>query len=346
MLERVAFVGARLWTWELVTNFDSDVPHEKLLQWLREDFPETLRDRNPVCREMVGFNSSGGRRHRFLVALPEKDVECLRRHFDRVLPQTAMLYGAADALMRTNDGFGNLRYAVLAESTLYILVFFEGRLCHWTEEVAHDNATAEERLERFDEFLMRDDLFSRAESWRKVFVESKDFSDSQRKALLKAASRDPFWKDYDLDLFDGIKPRAKWRLAFAATFAVALFFSFVWRGSGENVAKVDMAAPSLSVAPEITVVDHPMGMSRGKDDVRVMKVNSPEASFPDSPACLVQFKIRGIVGGRLVRVEMEDGRMAWFRTGDSLGNFRVESIGGSKVSLACGGRIVKVENGM
>ena len=346
MLERVAFVGARLWTWELVTNFDSDVPHEKLLQWLREDFPETLRDRNPVCREMVGFNSSGGRRHRFLVALPEKDVDCLRRHFDRVLPKSAMLYGAADALMRTNDGFGNLRYAVLAESTLSILVFFEGRLCHWTEEVAHDNATAEERLERFDEFLMRDDLFPRVESGRKVFVESREFSDSQRKALLKAASMDPFWKDYDLDLFDGIKPRAKWRLAIAVVFAAVLFFSFVWRGSGDDVEKIDMAAPSLSVAPEIVVVDHPMGMSRGKDDVRVMKVDSPEASFPDSPACLVQFKIRGIVGGRLVRVEMEDGRMAWFRTGDSLGNFRVESIGGSKVSLACGGRVVEVENGM
>lgn len=344
MLERVAFVGARLWTWELVTNFDSDVSHEKLLKWLREDFPETLKDCTPVCREMVGFNSSGGRRHRFLVALPEDGVEGLRRHFDRVLPQTALLYGAADALMRTNDGFGNLRYAVLAKSTLYILVFFEGRLCHWTEEVAHDNATAEERLERFDEFLMRDDLFSRAESWRKVFVESRDFSDSQKKALLKAASRDPFWKDYDLDLFDGIKPRAKWRLALAATFVAVLFFSFVWRGSGEEVSKIDMAAPSLSAAPEIVAVEHPMRISRDKEDFRVMKV--PETSASKAPTCSMPFKIRGIVGGRLARFVLEDGRGGWLRVGDSLGNFRVESIGSSNVSLACGGRIVEVENGM
>ena len=74
-------------------------------------------------------------------------------------------------------------------------------------------------------------------------------------------------------------------------------------------------------------------------------VFAPVASVAPAPDCGLTFHVRGIVGGRIFQAETGDGRRVWLRTGDSLGNFRVESIGSSKVALACGGRIVEVENG-
>ena len=346
---RVAASEARIWTWECVTDFESIPSRENLLKWLREDFPDTLRERVPVYREMIGFNSSGGRRRRFLVALPEADLEGLRRRFDRVLPRMALLYGAADSLMRTNDGYGNLRYAVLAGDTLYILVFFEGRLCHWTEEAAHDMATVAERLERFDGFLERDDLFSRAESWQKVFADFGEFSESQKKVFFKSAVRDSFWKDFDLDLFDGIKPRARFRLAASAVAVAALSLALVWRGVGveDKVMLPSKEPPSLSPAPRMVESGEPSPFALR--EVRLPAVRkenrTPDVVADAAPDCGMRFRVRGIVGGRIFQAEMEDGRREWLRAGDSLGNFQVESIGSANVSLACGGRTMEVGNG-
>lgn len=353
MRTRVAASEARIWTWEAVTDFDSSPSHENLLKWLREDFPNTLGEKVPVYREMIGFNSSGGRRHRFLVALADSDLHGLRRRFDRVLPRMAMLYGAADALMRTNEGFGNLRYAVLADGVLYILVFFEGRLCHWTEEVAHDTESAADRLERFDEFLKRDDLFSRAESWQMAFTDFAEFTESQKESFFRSASRDPFWRDFDLDVFEGIKPRAKFRLGVLTVASVALIVALAWHGfeSEDKVMMHSKEPPALSPAPraegaegvEEAVEPSPsvVKKSPGAPD----GVFAPVASVAAAPDCGQTFHVRGIVGGRIFQAETGDGRRVWLRTGDSLGNFRVESIGSSNVSLACGGRTVEVENG-
>lgn len=350
---RVAASEARIWTWECVTDFESIPSRENLLKWLREDFPDTLRERVPVYREMIGFNSSGGRRRRFLVALPESDLEGLRRRFDRVLPRMALLYGAADSLMRTNDGYGNLRYAVLAGDTLYILVFFEGRLCHWTEEVAHDTESVADRLERFDEFLKRDDLFSRAESWQMAFTDFSEFTESQKESFFRAASRDPFWRDFDLDVFEGIKPRAKFRLAVLAVASVALTVALAWRGFGseDKVMMLSKEPPALSPAPRAEVADGAEKAVEPSAGVVKKSPGAPDAgstliaSVAPAPDCGQTFHVRGIVGGRIFQAETGDGRRVWLRTGDSLGSFRVESIGSSKVALACGGRTVEVENG-
>ena len=164
MFARIAYADVRLWTWEVVTGFDGVLDAKTLHARFAEEFPKVAEAcRNgecaagPVFREMVSFNSADGRRHRYLVMRAETDVAEFRRRCDRVLPRMAMLYGCADKLICeeecTADGTGikcvadtagfkcaceneagNCRFAFLAGGALYILVFFEGRLCHWTCE--------------------------------------------------------------------------------------------------------------------------------------------------------------------------------------------------------------------
>ena len=158
MWSRTAFVEARLWTWEVVTGFDGVLDPVTLRRRFAEDFPLVAQSCStgecavgPVFREMVSFNSTDGRKHRYLVMRTETDVVELRRRYERVLRRVAVFYGCADKLMREeecadesdgagaecaseNESAGNCRFAFLAGRTLYILVFFEGRLCHWTCE--------------------------------------------------------------------------------------------------------------------------------------------------------------------------------------------------------------------
>ena len=89
--------------------------------------------------------------------------------------------------------------------------------------------------------------------------------------------------------------------------------------------------PALSPAPRAEVADgaeeaeEPSAGVVKKSPGAPDAVFAPVASVVPAPDCGQTFHVRGIVGGR--------------------GYFRVESIGSSKVALACGSRTVEVENG-
>lgn len=380
MWMRVGAVDARMWTWEAVTDFDGVLGRETLRKRFREDFPEPDVVAIPVMRELVCFNSTSGRRHRYIVAFPQGDLAPFRMRFDRVLPASAFLYGVADELMRS-EGCGNLRFGALVGGRLYILVFFEGRLCHWSEEPGHDAESAEARVSVFDVFLERDDLYSRAESWLRVF---REFDDSHgvewRKSFCRAA-RDPFWKDLDLDECGTMKPVARRRLAVIALLSVSFVAVPCFFGcfSAESVAPRELPAPELSLPP---VGNSPSArradFSANSSSARRADfgANSPSARRADFSAnssfarraafaggvaesgrdgglpqvaarrecVLPPVRISGVVEGRLFLADV-DGRNAEFLLGDSVGIYRVASIGRSSVTLVCGDVSREVRNG-
>ena len=361
MLARIAFAAARLWTWEVVTGFDGVLDPLTLRRRFVEDFPkvaEACRNGDvaawPVFREMVSFNSTEGRRHRYLVMRVEEDVARYRRHYDRVLPRMAMLFGFADKLMRSADGYENCRLAFLGGGWLYVLVFFEGRLCHWSEESGRDAASAQERLERFDEFLRRDALFSRAESWKFSLVELDGVSDSEKNEWWRRACKDPFWRSVDLDAIAGIKPRAKRKIALLALAGLALAFAFAF-GGGEAFFDKGIAytrpAPDLSPVPE-----YALGGTYETELVEKKYEEAPHANVArtnvepaeqETPAsCRAPaVKLFGVVEGHLVQASIDGGERMWLRIGDSIGGYVLESIGKDYGVLACGENRMEVRNG-
>ena len=344
MFERVAFAGARLWTWEVVTGFDGVLDAVTLRRRFAEDFRE-MESGEPVFREMVSFNSSGGRRHRYLVLLPSENVKAFRGRFDRVLPQMASLYAYADRFMRSSEGFENCRMAFLSGGWLYALVFFEGRLCHWSEEPGHDLATAEERLSRLDEFLHRDDLFSRVKEWCCRLVDFDRIAERDVCQLRRIAMADPFWKKLDLDDYTGMKPRTKKKLALIAVLsgvivAILCFCAGKAMPAG-NFVEVPEPLPALSPAPEICpsdeIVEKPVLESRVPVD--------HTGGGSEVECILPTIHLQGVVEGRLFQASVDGGTRGWFRAGDSIGNYAVVSIGKDRAFLECGGKKTEVRNG-
>ena len=370
MLARIAFAAARLWTWEVVTGFDGVLDPPTLRRRFAEEFPKVAEAcRNgecaagPVFREMVSFNSTEGRRHRYLVMRVEEDVARYRRHYDRVLPRMAMLFGFSDKLMRSTDGYGNCRLAFFCGGWLYVLVFFEGRLCHWSEESGHDAASAQERLERFDEFLRRDALFSRAESWKFLLVELDGVSDSEKNEWWRRACKDPFWRSVDLDAIAGIKPRAKRKIALLALAGLALAFACAF-GGGEAFFDNEIAytrpAPDLSPVPEYAFGDggaepyetesvEKFYEEKSHTNIALANVEPAEQEPTASdtvPQCAAPaIKLYGVVEGRLVQASADGGERVWLRIGDFIGGYELESIGKDYGVFACGETRMEVRNG-
>ena len=395
MWARVAAVEARLWTWEVVTGFDGVLDSVTLRKCFAEDFPtvaESCRNAEctaqPVFREMVSFNSTDGRKHRYLVMLTnegdaEKEPAKYRGRGERILPRTAMLYGCADKLMREEDACesaycgcslrescGNCRFAFLDNGWLYILVFFEGRLCHWSEEPQYNNKeSVQERLGRFDVFLRNDDLFSRAEKWYCSFIDVGDVQEPERLRWLRRAGSDPFWR---------VRTRGKLVLpALAAGVALLLAVSTWW-----NVLSGDLpgAAPEvkLPAGTELPALTPPPEMrpseevaaqfNKGyaqfnkegaqfnesemrapfKGDVRGVSENGDARGTlkPASACALPSIHLRGVVAGRIFSASIAGASPSWYSLGDSIGPFEVVSIGKDRVQLACGGETREVRNGM
>lgn len=358
MFERIAAAKARLWTWEVVTGFDGVLDPATLRKRFAEDFPkvaETCRNGEgtacPVFREMVCFNSSDGRRHRYLVMLADESMDVYHKKIDRVLPQNALLYGCADKLMRSegmSESCGNCRMAFLAEGNLHILVFFEGRLCHWSEEPRHNMDSAQERLERFDVFLERDDLFSRVKKWEKRLICIDEAEERERLEWWRCALKDSFWRFLDLDDFSGMKPRQKWRIGLAL---------LVVAGLTVLVTLVSETSPSLKERPEFV-----SGETRGSFEMSAHKTPTlPAHEDPLPPAIekrpqqdvpknktvcsLPSFKLYGVIEGRVFSALFEGGLRQMFALGDSIGNFAVHSIGKDCVRLTCGNEFREVYNG-
>ena len=351
MWARTAFVEARLWTWEVVTGFDGVLDPVTLRRRFAEEFPsvaETWRSggcaAEPVFREMVSFNSTDGRKHRYLVMRPYVPLVAYRKNFDRVLPRVAEFYGCADKLMREGEcAGGNCRFAFLNNGALYILVFIEGRLCHWTCEPGCDAAAAGERLERFDEFLRRDDLFSRAETWCKRLVCIDGAGEREHREWWRRARKDPFWKAVDLDECAGLKPRAKRKIALAALAGMA----FAFAGSAkflDNGIAYTRPAPDLSPVPGYVLDDEEPRAKNVRANAEPAEQGTAATDAVLQCAAPV-IRLYGVVEGRLVQASVDGGERAWLRMGDSTGNFKVAGIGKDNAVFVCGETRVEVYNG-
>ena len=383
MWARTAFVEAHLWTWEVVTGFDGVLDPVTLRRQFAEDFPSVAQSYSsgecaaePVFREMVSFNSTDGRKHRYLVMLAngndaEKKNAKHRGRGDRILPRSAMLYGYADKLMREDDACenvccgcslrescGNCRFAFLDNGWLYILVFFEGRLCHWSEEPQYNNKeSAQERLGRFDVFLRNDDLFSRAEKWYCAFMDVGDVQEPERLRWLRRAGSDPFWR---------VRTCRKlvWP-ALAAGVALLLAVSAWWNVSPGDAPEVfspdGVELPALTSPPEMRPSEEPAAPFNTADAREISvpfnesEVRAPfnnginpqfnKATNKENACALPSIHLHGVVAGRIFSASIAGAPPSWYNLGDSIGLFEVVSIGKDRVQLACGGETREVRNG-
>ena len=361
-LGRVLPAEARLLTWECTTNFD-DVPDLRTLESLFEkEFPRTccrLQECGGIYRiwHLVSFNSSEGRRSRFLVALVEKPFEKCKR---RVLPAQIWFAAVADQMIRSKnlqavdgDCDGNYLCYGFDENVLRILVFFEGRLCHWSEEVFAEGLSEcvretkmDQALERFRRFLKSDALFSRAKYFEEVRLLG-NFSQMQ----FNEACRDSLWRGRDLlkseavsmdaahvvrEFAEGLLGR-KWGWLLVL---MVIGVAWIWRTDADwNESLKNAVAPvsiELSLPPEWAA------------DEELRELNSLQESRGNSvaaaPRCkLPDFSLKGVVGEKLAMITLESATGALrgevsrtLAVGDSLGSFTVRAIGRERMELACG----------
>lgn len=342
---RVCAAEVRLFTWEVVTGFDQEPAGGRLLQLFGEEFPEAAKAFQPRFWKMISFNAADGRLHRYLVALPAKApsggaLPPVRKCGRRVLPQSIGVYGEGDRLVRETECGGNLRLAAVWKGALYVLVFMEGRLCHWSEEPGYDGecatALVRERLERFDEFLKTDALFSRAENYAKAVCLQGDL-DKDWEALFKVAAQDPFWRRADLAEPDGTVRRSRhWR--FAVSLATALSFALLFFDFGQNESAsllFEPAPPELST-PVVEKNHEPHAPREPAIVQPVLNVKNCEMPW---------FQVRGVVGGKLFLAQLGGGESRTLKLHDTLQDYVVERIDRDRVVLRCGDKTLEKESG-
>lgn len=263
-----------------------------------------------------------------------------------------------------NDG--NLLLVALWKNVLYILVFAKGRLCHWSEEsgygVCFDERIAV-RVHRFKEFLKADELFVSVGSFAEIFICCDVLSNME--TLFRTAAKDPFWRGLDLDKSESLKPceKRRWTMCASGLLMLGLTLAFFcndswnWRrlwtlGHGRvaefsNVAPVELSSPA---ARDLEM----LAWAEGHRDLLPAKWNlgrnlSAEGLFgkPRSRrACdSLDYKLLGIVGGRVALMESATGESKMLSVGDSLLKYRVKDIGKNEVVLRCGRKEVRYEIG-
>ena len=350
----------RLFTWEVATNYD-DVPSSKdLEEAFAREFPETcsrmkesVPPRRFVAWPLISFNASEGRLSRYLVTVEEASEKGRRR-----LPRQIWRYGLADRTIRKmgadqvpEDNSGNYLCYGLDGDEIYLMVFFEGRLCHWLEEqlvVESGEARAlafERRVERFRRFLRADSLFSRAQAFAEVALEG-GFSER----LFKAAASDSFWqRRLFCDKDKASRKRGRHRdfsrsgpvykglvgkgLAWLVVAGALAWFGLPGKSSDCDLE--DVAPVELIPAPEFVEVAEP----RGNIDEK------PQKSYAETPRCVLpELRVMGVIDGKLATVSLDTGlvktRML-LAVGDSLGNYRVRSVEHGVVALECGTAVVE-----
>ena len=333
MKNRALACKARMFTWEVVTGFDQEISGADLLAVFAKDFPNMRQGGTPVFWEMIAFNAAEGRRHRFMVAVPCDTVSLPDNGW--VLPESIGLYALADCLVRQCDCGGNMRYAAVVDGTLYVLVFMDGRLCHWSEESGYDGdfrEILEERLGRFDTFLEKDFLFSRADLFAKETETEASFE------LFHEASKDPFWKKLSLverRSWPGRYPRHVLLPALVVAFSVVL-----WRGVAPWLKEIPETVPPPAVlAPEL---DLPVGELPEYGEWLMKKPKSVVAE----KACSTEYlKIQGTVAGKIAQVRDGNGNALWLGIGESVDNLTVLDIGRNYVEFVCNDRKYVLRNG-
>lgn len=394
--KRIAPVAARMMTWEVTTAFDGTLTETELRKRFDEDFRDVFNAgfADGECAvffwPLVSFNASDGRKHRYLVAMADEPLENYRKTFDRCLPKQIALYAIADKVLRgewdgesclkcdetcaecggecaelNNDCAevaenGNLLFIALWEHCLYILVFMEGRLCHWSEEYGYEETfddACRERVARFKEFLKADELFAKMNDVGE-FGEDLPKMDE----LFQVAVRDPFWRGKDLDECDSMKSceQRRWVMSAVAllvfctcVFAMcggsldlyAKFFDDDLRNSFVDVAPVELSQPA---ARDLEM----LAWAEGHRDLLPAKWTLGRAGFVDGVASRSwrtsrrtcdssEFSLLGIVGGRVALVKTSAGETRTLSVGDSLSRYRVKRIGMNDVVMRCGRKEVR-----
>ena len=401
--KRIAPVAARMMTWEVTTSFDGTLTETELRKRFDEDFRDVFNAgfADGECAvffwPLVSFNALDGRKHRYLVAVAEEPLENYRKTFDRCLPKQIALYAIADKILRGEwDGEnclkcdeacaecggecvdfdkncaenGNLLFVALWEHCLYILVFMEGRLCHWSEEYGYGETfddACRERVARFKEFLKADELFAKMNDvWEFVVCCEKVGTVEESlhvKDLFQVAARDPFWCGKDLDACDSMKPceRQRWTVRAVAVLilCVAIFaicddmtdalYAKIIDGESRNsfvdVAPVELSQPA---ARDLEM----LAWAEGHRDLLPAKWTLGRAGFVDGVASRSwrtsrgtcdssEFSLLGIVGGRVALVKTSAGETKTLSVGDSLSRYRVKRIGMNDVVMRCGRKEVR-----
>jgi hypothetical protein len=322
------------------------------------------------------------------VAVADEPLENYRKTFDRCLPKQIELYAIADKILRGEWGGesclkcdetcaecggecvvfdnncaenGNLLFVAFWGHCLYILVFMEGRLCHWSEEYGYGEVfddACRERVARFKEFLKADELFAKMN-------DVGEFGEGLPKVdeLFQVAVRDPFWRGKDLDECDSMKPceLRRWVMSSvallvfcASVFAMcggslnllcAKFFDDELRNSFVDVAPVELSQPA---ARDLEM----LAWAEGHRDLLPAKWTLGRAGFVDGVASRSwrtsrgtcdssEFSLLGIVGGRVALVKTSAGETKTLSVGDSLSRYRVKQIGMNDVVMRCGCKEVR-----
>ena len=397
--KRIAPVAARMMTWEVTTSFDGTLTETELRKRFDEDFRDVFNAgfADGECAvffwPLVSFNALDGRKHRYLVAVAEEPLENYRKTFDRCLPKQIALYAIADKILRGEwDGEnclkcdetcvecggecaevadnGNLLFVALCEHCVYILVFMEGRLCHWSEEFGYGETfddACRERVARFKEFLKADELFAKMNDvWEFVVCCEKVGTVEESlhvKDLFQVAARDPFWCGKDLDACDSMKPceRQRWTVRAVAVLilCVAIFaicddmtdalYAKIIDGESRNsfvdVPPVELSQPA---ARDLEM----LAWAEGHRDLLPAKWTLGRAGFVDGVASRSwrtsrgtcdssEFSLLGIVGGRVALVKTSAGETKTLSVGDSLSRYRVKRIGMNDVVMRCGRKEVR-----
>ena len=347
-LERVGGVGAPLFTWEVSVPFDDEPGEARLREAFAREFPESSGRGRPCFWKMVAFNEDSGRKVRYLVALAA-GVDGMRRRFDRVLPEGIALYGRADRIIRSSDAtHGNALFSFLCGSRLVILVFCEGRLCHWSEEEDYEDGFGgrayAERMERFRRFLARDEYLARGCPYGEF---RERVEPAAMRGEFRRAARDPFWRRLDLDCAPRVRPLHRkiavgCFLAVAALAGALFFLPNVAVAEGEAVDEDFREDVALSAPP-------PMRTLPAVAEVRETPPASPPSMQPTMRAPSARcnappLRLRSVVQGVLFQGDV-GGTLGWYRPGDSVGTFVVDSVGRDRVVLVCGGERVVFAHG-
>lgn len=360
MFRKLLPVQYWLMTWELKVNFD-EIPSESfVLESFCRDMPNTI-ERLGGCSgirlwPMVHFNSQEGRKYRYLAAIPMDESQNVlavyaRRKWlkPRLVPRQFALYGLADQIMKNAgddrggaEHFGNNVFWSIYDGVMYVLVFFEGRLCHWSEENGYDaeSGDAQLRLARLEKFLIQDDLFSRGKSflWQEVEFPKNDVS-------LKTALKDSFVKGCVLES-PSVRNLGNRNFGIAICFIIAVLclVFFCHRENCEEIPDVApielLASPSVDLQPEYFEErsdEDPQIYFQESKARNVQPLNDESVSSCQKPP----FRLKGIVGNRLVMVE-RNGYISTLARNDSLENFVISSIERDRIFLACGDMLEEV----
>ena len=314
----ISLIEASLFTWEYVSPFDEIPDMKRVYRAFEREFRNHFR-----LLHLLSFNSGEYCCSRYLVVMPENQLPYTRK---RLLPRQIALLAAADRAIRMQknalDNSGNIFCYAVDNKKFKVLVFFEGRLCHWSESELEDSSIENENLEleRFRRFLKTDTLFSRVKAFSEIRIEGIRRSD------LKKAVRDPLWRSLNLQNESRAKGKKSWlwyALVLLLAVVVLKMFNVGWFKPVTEIP--DSALVELEEPPAWIESTEPMAK------VELRSVGGAKISR----CILPNFKLKGVIAAKLVMVDVEGNSSTKF-VGDSLGSFKVLSIGGNGVGLACG----------